>query len=342
MTDRVIAYTRKGVPLAELDAQVVRSWQLVRQVRAERAVLQLNASLVNRNITEFRNLIAVVSDKFPTWCGVIWDTRDWSDNRINVTMYAAEYLLSMRRTLALESYDGDPGSVFTNLLKTAQRDESLQIQISGNYVENGGASTAKEYNRANIFQAINDLSSEAQYYWWLQPVIATSNRLTLRAMWRKQRGTNYVAPLVQGSNFIDVKVTEICTVANRIYASGNVEDWNDPFEYIAEDADSQSIYGLVEDAISEHEITENAALVAYGESELAKRRHPRIKISGKVTTQPYPKVGDKVTVMLSGDSVGYVSGTAIPVRTVTLRVKAVAVSPEEEFPVVVADNIFWE
>jgi hypothetical protein len=342
MTDRVLVFTRKGVPLGELDAQVVRSWQLQRYVRAERAVMQIAASTVNRDMTQFRNLVVVESSQYPKWCGVIWDTRDWADNQMTVTMYAAEYLLSMRRTQALEKYDGAPHTIFSSLLKSAQKDEPLLIQISGNYISHGALNTAKEYTRENIFQAINDLASEAEFYWWLEPVIAATNRLTLRATWRKQRGIDYIYPLVQGSNFVDLKVTEICNVANRIYASGEVEDWNDPFEYIAQDNFSRSHFGLVEDSISDHNITEEDALIAFGKSELTKRRIPRIKMTGKVTSTPYPKIGDKVTVQLGADSLGYASGSSVAVKVITARVKSVAVSPEEEFPTVMIDNVFWE
>jgi hypothetical protein len=342
MTDRVLVFTRKGVPLGELDAQVVRSWQLQRYVRAERAVMQIAASTVNRSMTQFRNLVVVISDKHPKWCGVIWDTRDWADNRITVTMYAAEYLLAMRRTQALEKYDGVPHTIFAGLLKSAQKDEHLLIQISGNYIQHGGLNTDKEYNRENIFQAVNDLAAEAEFYWWLEPIIATTNRLQLRAVWRKQRGVDYVYPLVQGSNFIDLKVTEICNVANRIYASGQVEDWNDPFEYIAQDAFSRSLFGLVEDSMSDHNITEKEALEAFGKSELTKRRIPRIKMTGKVTSTPYPKIGDKVTVQMSADSIGYSTGASVAVKVISARIKSVVVSPEEEYPTIVCDNLFWD
>ena len=76
MTDRVLIYHRNGTPLGELDGTIVRSWQLERGSRAERAVMQVPANSTNKSFTQFRNLVAVVSDTVPHWVGVIWDTRD--------------------------------------------------------------------------------------------------------------------------------------------------------------------------------------------------------------------------------------------------------------------------
>lgn len=342
MTDRVIAFTRAGIPIGELDAVVVRSQKLQREVRAERAVMQVRSSNITRESTQFRNLIVVLSDKVPTWCGVIWDTRDWADNNINVTLYSCEYLLSFRRTGTIETYNNPPNLIFGGLLKTAQKDESLLIQISSAYIASGGRVTEKEYNREIIFNVINDLASELEYYWWLEPSISTANRLTLRAHWNRIRGIPYIRPLVQGSNFVDVKVTEICDVANRIFAEGNFDDWTDPLEYVAQDAVSRSDFGLIEDVVSDHDISDQPALVSFGISELAKRKQPRMKISGKVVSTPFPKIGDNVTVMLSSDTLGYAGGSSVPTRTVTLRIKSVSYTPEEEAVYIICDNIYWE
>lgn len=342
MTDRVIVYHRNGTPLAELDATIVRSWQLERGARAERAVMQVRASAIAKNLTQFRNLVVVVSDVVPHWCGVIWDTRDWDDNNITVTMYSCEYLLSFRRTGTVEKYETTPNGIFSGLLKTAQAVEPLQIEINASYIAGGGAVTAKEYNRENIFQAINDLASETEYYWWLQPTFSTVNRLSLRAMWQKNRGVTYNQPLVQGSNFTDVKVTEICKVANKIYAHGNVEEWENAMEHVAIDAASRSQFGLIEDEIADHDISEQVALVSFGNSELNKRKQPRLRVSGKVLSTPFPRIGDNVTVMLSADSLGYSGGESVVARTSALRVKNAAYSPEEIGVSIIADNLYWE
>lgn len=342
MTDRVIVYHRNGTPLGELDATIVRSWQLEREARAERAVMQVRASNTAKVFTQFRNLVVVVSDVVPHWVGVIWDTRDWDDNNITITIYSAEYLLSFRRTGTVEKYETTPNGIFSGLLKTAQAIEHMQIEISASYIAGGGAVTSKEYNRENIFQAINDLASETEYYWWIQPIFTPANKLVLRAMWQKNRGVTYHSPLVQGSNFVGVKVTEICKVANRIYAVGDVEDWVNAEEYIADDAASRSQFGLIEDMVSDHDISEQAALVAFGNSELNKRKQPRLKVSGKVLSTPFPRIGDNVTVLLSADSLGYPGGESVIARTSVLRIKSVAYSPEETGVNIVADNIYWE
>lgn len=342
MAERVLIYGRGGFPHGEIDATIVRSWQLERGVRAERAVMQVRASAQAKAMTQFRNLVVVASSEVPHWCGVIWDIRDWEDNNLIVTVYSAEYLLSMRRTGTVEKYETTPNGIFSGLLKTAQAIEPLQIEMSANYIQGGGTVTAKEYNRENIFQAINDLASETEYYWWLHPVFSAANRLALRAYWQKNRGSTYGRPLVQGSNFTDVKVTEICKVANRIYASGNVEDWANPLEYIAQDTASRSQFGLVEDMVSDHDISDNTALVAFGNSELNKRKQPRLRVSGKVLSTPFPKIGDNVTVLLSADSLGYAGGESVVARTSTLRVKNIAYSPEETGIDIIADNLFWE
>ena len=342
MTDRVVIFNRQGIALGEVDAVIVRSQALERKVRAERAVMQLQISNIARNFTRFRNLVVVYSDVLPTWCGVIWDTRDWSDNEITVTLYSCEYLLQLRRTGAADKLAGQPGQIFSSLLKTAQQFESLLIWIDPNKIAAGGLWTEKEYNRSNIFDAVNDLAAEAEFYWWFEPMISTGNRLVLRAQWQKSRGVTYHRPLIQGSNFVEVKVTEICRVANRIITMGKVEDSITALEYIAEDAESRSFFGLVEDAITDHDATAPGELVPIGKAELTKRKQPRVKITGRAIVAPYPKVGDNVIVSLSSESLGYGSGGSVFAGASAVRVKTVTHSPEEEGVTIMADNLYWE
>lgn len=342
MTDRVVLYNRQGIPLGEVDAVIVRSSALERKVRAERAVMQLQINTTTRFFTRFRNLVVVYSDVLPIWCGVIWDTRDWSDNEMTVTLYSCEYLLQFRRTGPADKLAGQPGQIFTELLKGAQQFDSLAIWIDPNKIAAGGLLTDKEYNRANVFDAVNDLAAEAEFYWWLEPMVSTANRLTLRAQWQKFRGVTYHRPLIQGSNFVDVKVTEICRVANRIYTSGKVEDWNTAIEYIAEDAQSRSEFGLIEDVSTDHDAITPGELVPIGKAELTKRKQPRVKITGRVIVAPYPNVGDNVIVSLSSDSLGYGSGGSVFAGSTAVRVKTVAHSPEEEGVTIMADNLYWE
>lgn len=343
MTDQIIAFDRRGFALNELDGTVKRTTNLQREVRAERAELTVRASSANRSMLSFRNFVVVKSTIVPTWCGVIWDTREWADNNIKITLYSAEYVLGFRATKAVEKYDATASAIYTSLLKTAQADESLGILVSENYISATAVNMAKEFNREIIFRAINDVANEAEMYWWLAPVInSTTNRLVLRAYWQKQRGVAFPVPLVQGANFIDVKITEICNVANRIYAEGNFEDWNNPLEYIAEDVASQNIFGLVEDVVSDHDITDETALVNFGKAELTKRKDRRVKITGRVITSPYPSVGDSVLIHLSSDTSGFANGVAVIAPNILLRVKSIAYSPEEQGPVITADNLYWE
>ena len=342
MTDRVVIYNRLGVPLAEVDAMIVRSQALERKVRAERAVMQIQATTTARGLTKFRNLVVVYSDVVPVWCGVIWDTREWSDNTITVTVYSCEYLLQFRRTATVEKYTGQPGLVFAGLLKTAQQTENMLIWADPNTISSGGLATEKEYNRANIFDAVNDLAAEAEFYWWFEPLVTAGNRLLLRAQWQRYRGVVYNRPLVQGTNFVDVKVTEICRVANKIYTLGNVEDYATALEYVAEDAQSRSDFGLVEDVTSDHDATTSAELIPIGKAELAKRKQPRVKITGRVVATPYPKVGDNVIVSLSSDSLGYGSGGSVFQGISGVRVKTITHSPEEDGVTISADSIYWE
>ena len=342
MTDRVVIFNRFGVPLGEVDAIVVRGQALERKSRAERAYLQVRADITTKEMTRFRNFVMVFSDLVPTWCGVIWSDRTWEDNNITVSVFSCEYLLSFRRTAKVEQLDGQPGQVFTGLLKAAVLLEGLPIWIDPNRITSGGTVVEKEYNRANIFEAVNDLAAESEYYWWFEPLITAGNRLLLRAQWQKNRGIVYHRPLVQGSNFVDVQVSEICNVANRIYATGDVEDWATANEYIAQDFASQSAFGLVEDSVSDHDATAPDEVIAIGTAELTKRKQVRLKISGKVIVTPYPKVGDNVVISLSADSLGYSGGITVLQPAAGLRVKTIAYTPEEDGVNIVADNLYWE
>lgn len=348
--DTVYVFNPKtGQAMAELDCVVVRYWKLQRSQRPERAVLKIKATAYDGGLLEFRNIIVVVSDVVPTWVGYVSVSpadRRWKDGYIYITLFSAEYLLSLRRLASSGNFSGNALNVFTDIIMQAEESESMLL----NTIDTSGGTRKNytlEYKRQTAFDAINGLVNSTGNYWWIEArsvdntEVSQAKKLTLVPRISRQRGAQYAYPLVEGTNLVNIEAVEVGYLANRIYVQGASTTNEDPIEVTVSDNTSISRYGLIEDV---HQVRDTALLddlKEIGDEQLFRRAFPRYSITADVLSTPYPRIGDKAKFELESSFYGNVMQTLIGFNA-TFIIKSVAYSPESQGVTIQADNIFWE
>ena len=343
MADRVLIFNRSGQMLAEIAASVTRSWQLERSLRADRA--QFSMSMSDAKCTEgnlrYMNRVVVQSDTLPDWGGIIWTPREWRPGIVTVNMLSAEYLLAFRRTGTNDTLSGTIGSIFQDLIEIANGSEDMGIQVDADDLDFSSKSGVITFNLANIFEAINTAAADYQFYWWLEPVLSDTNRLTFTANIAKNRGRRFRGgELIEGGNFNDVKVSETGELANRIYTWGKFDSWTNPLVSVAEDEASRADYGLIEDAVGFPDVENVGYLDAAADALVTRQKKPRYKVPGTISRSPYPFIGDLVDVRLV--TALWTDGL-VGKKVSNMRVKAMQYTPDNGGILNVSlDNIYWE
>jgi hypothetical protein len=340
---------KEGRAIAEIDAVVSRQWKLTRSQRPERAIMAVRASDYSANLMDYRNLVVVVSDVVPTWCGFIAVTpasKRWKDGTVYITLHSAEYLLSTRRMAFEGEYGGTAPTVFSSIIGAAEKKETMLMSR----IDTTGGTNRQytlELKRQTAFEAVNELANNTLNYWWIDAEgknnapITQANKLFLQARMSRQRAypVLYTTPLVEGTNLVEVEASEKGDIANAFYTQAQNISGEDPIEVYVRDAPSISKYGLIEEVYKHPDTTTLDDLTDVGEGQLRRYSTPKYSISADIIATPYPKIGQKCRVEL--ESSFWTPGMGIG-WTGYMMIKTLSYSPLTASVSVVMDNIFWE
>lgn len=318
MDDIVTLFDRTGVPIAQLFSAVERTWYTNRISRAMFTISKLGSNFTEANLRFANRLLVQNNGGIQDWVGVIVPPRDW-DIGVRVNAYSAEFLLSERVTDDNEILSGAPGSVWTQLLASANRNYATGITL-GSAVETGN-SVEFTYNGAVISDAMDDLADDLNYEWWVANDYYSGGSLSLKAYFATRRGVVFGQPLIEGQNITNLRMVEEGEIYTRIIAYGMTDNWESPLKAVAQD--TSSIYGVKETSFNYPQTEDQETLQELADAQLEKYKQPRRKFGATITSAPYPDIGDDCRLI--GDSVGFSGGT-VWVDT-TARIEDMRYSP---------------
>lgn len=121
---RMVVFGVDGYSLGEVHANVNRTWAINEgsQATAVLAVSQVKEYL------EFGRTVLIEHDRLPNWAGVI-DTPWTAKPPITMTMYSAEYLLSLRTLDYGVQFQGQPAFIASKLLELANAQEDMHLVL---------------------------------------------------------------------------------------------------------------------------------------------------------------------------------------------------------------------
>jgi hypothetical protein len=338
-----------GIPLDELPVLVERSWNVERSVNTAKGSFSMPydhpkatiRNLLNGNIILVQSSEAGVRD----WAALIAepepDGTELIDGELIIKLRSSEYLLGTRYTASQDILSGKPGEVFAALIYIARREGFLPISTDMSGIDTGGNLIGPiEYNDANIFNAVNDLAANNDAYWWFQPVIDSTGRLTLKPYWVYKRSRQFPVPLKSAgvnSNFIIRRVRQAAEVANHVKAFASTDNWANPIEYEEFRYDSIGYYkGVRTYVIPALEETTQAGLIPLVQDHIRKNAFSPIAIEGVVVQAPYPQAGDVLYVVT--DNLGpVITNRRGPIIQMTMQ--SGAWSPADEVLSVILNEV---
>jgi hypothetical protein len=215
MASRVHIHDPQGSRLAELQADVSRSWVLNGIGRAT-FTLPIKDSKLTQTIIRDGNLIYVEHDKLPAWGGVIVTPIDWSINEIAVECQTPEILL--QRRVCKEKIIGEPsGDIFRTFIEWVA---SPVVRIER--TDSNQSSSIRNVEYVWIYNKLVELQTKTLQDWHFDPRIEDQGQLYFAASWLNALGVLADLTLEEGLNL---------ELPGGVIVSEQGEIWNNIITY---------------------------------------------------------------------------------------------------------------
>lgn len=201
MASVIQVYNRDGQKLGELYQDVNREWLLNDYGEAE-----FNISVVEektrlstidlRQLLEFGNLVYIPNTLVGDWAGVI-TRRVWKKGILQITCKSLEYIFSFGSVLNEQTYNANPGTIFTKLLQ--KLNSQTDYKINQGEVYTGGDINEEPFSPNSILSQIARMADDSNEEFGVSTSIE-ENKLLLYANWYKYRSIETDLHLIEGHN----------------------------------------------------------------------------------------------------------------------------------------------
>lgn len=274
MATRTILCDKSGNPVADIDASLSCAWILNEYGKAVITLSTADAKC-RREFINFGNYVYIEHDKLPSWGGVIYTPRSWTDESVTINAYSGERILEWRRGAMEVTMKGTPGQIFKEIINVANN--AGYTRISLNEIYEGGTSIEETANLTKMYEVVRKIVDKSGNDFTIEPYIDNANKLNFRANWYKRKGTIEAIVLEEGFNIrkTSTPLVEQGDIVNHLIGYGYGATAKERIDVEISDSESIGDYGLFQGSVSFADIKERSTLLANTEQELAKKKQPR-------------------------------------------------------------------
>ena len=281
---RIVVYDLDNVAVGEFKAECNRGWVLLGNTGVSdgaQTTVTIPKDVARQTWLQLGRVVMVERPPLPAWVGVI-DTPWKATLPVELTLYNAEYLLSLRDVERSVAMNSTVPVIVEQMINLANEQENLYIKMGT------ATSTQEQFARvieqSNIWDQMLDFLQESGHEMILRPEIV-SNRLWLAADVGVALGvdTNYQLHDGRGGNISvrDAVVNE--KIVNRVKAvSGNSTEEAQLETDVLEDQDSQAIYRTRSEMLNYRNVTQASTLTQYAQAYLDVSSAPYVDFTVEV------------------------------------------------------------
>jgi len=245
--DRVRVFDRSGIPIAEFNAAVERSWVLNDEGRAQFTYPSRKTQIVNPKVLNFGNWLLIENNLLPDWVGVIDTPQEWDTRSVTVSAYSPEHVFSFRRGPVEETIKGSAGSIFGKLINKVNQAEATILQVGSLWT--GGEQREETLNPILLSESLRRIRERSLEEYEFIPQIDKNERLRVIGNWSQKIGRDTSILLHEGKGGGNVEaVGRIMvvdgTIVNDLLGYGEGETWKSKPMFTAKDKQSIGKYGL--------------------------------------------------------------------------------------------------
>ncbi len=245
---QAMVFDRNGYQIAEIEPQIDSiCWRLNAHGLAHVRLPYTDSKCTKDILRSGNRVLFRFSNGLPDWGGVMDLQRSRDGNGVQIAVYSGEWILDWRVTGKNRVFASTyPGSIFSTLISEMNGSGDTGITIGDIYA--GGAARSEEYHYFDMQRQMTKLADDSGQDWAILPVYS-AGRLTFRAYWYEQRGSDKTGQvwLIEGQNCSEATLAEQGRIANRYYVVGPGSAWGaERAVGQGDDADSLAEFGFRE------------------------------------------------------------------------------------------------
>ncbi len=260
------------------------SWRLNNIGRVKLSMSYADPKCTPDNL-QYGNFVLVEFDNgLQDWIGVIDTPSKQTEDKVSITAYSAEQLLTHRVTdKYVEIISGSSGGAFKILINRANARRPMGIDVGSIYY--GGIGRKYKYSFNLLWKEIKKLSEEGGRDFDVTPLYS-DGLLQLFANWYDIKGKDktQVVTFAEGENVESIQLDVQGKIANQIFMIGTGQTWGDErLVSVASDATSQADYGYREYAEIQSSVEDSGTLLKNADQALLDKKDPvrRFKLTLK-------------------------------------------------------------
>ena len=244
MTSNVSIFDLDGIKIADLTANVRRTWKLNDYGQAF-FTLSENDAISNLRYVQFGRYMTVEHDKLGMWGGMIDPPRNWGYHQFEVVSYSAEYVLKQMRTpMNWTMGSGDPGKIIQKLISDSDGFKESLLQFGE--INHDGHKGSHDSHLANLLDDVKTIIKNHGGDLGIEPTINSSGRLSFILSYYSKRGQTRLSGLDENSNckLMQRPMIEQGTIINDMIGYDSTEGtWDNRMRSRKIDETSQNEYG---------------------------------------------------------------------------------------------------
>lgn len=273
MSSQVLVYDRSGICLAELEANVKRTWKISEYSNATFSMSLWDAAAVRENM-QFGNYLVVKHSSLPTWGGMIYPPRDWGNRTVTVNAFSGEFILRTRRGPSNIKMEGNGGKILMDLINIANKaGPTLLRAVQWEPIQPWMVKTLDATNLYEVMKTFTEASGGQE--WTVEPRFDFAGCLYFEAQFYQKIGAVKFTKLLEGKNIelTPKTMSEQGEIVNDLVGYGSGASWDSKGFWQAVDQTSQNDFGLFQ---SSEQFTDDiqGTVQANTESKLKKLKNP--------------------------------------------------------------------
>ncbi len=285
---RAIVFDLNNYPVGAFTANVNRGWVLLGNTGVSdgaQTTVAIPDKYVDKSWLQLGRMVLIERPPLPPWAGVI-DT-PWKANLpVEMTLYNAEYLFSLRAAEKSELINSSVGATISEMIHLANEQEPLYIQFGNN--GNVQDFFEKAIEQANIWDQMIEFLNDTGYEMIIRPQRDTHGKLSLLVDIGLGLGVDTDFLLHDGDqgNMKIIDATVDGRIINRVRGiSGETSEQEQLQTERLEDQDSQNLYRTRSEIVQFRNVTGLTVLNNYTQTLLNTSKNPYLQLTVDVKDQ---------------------------------------------------------
>ena len=261
-----------------------RGWQIISQATSGfgSCVVNLTADQARMEYLQFGRMVLIQHAKLPAWAGMI-DTPWVGTLPAQMTVYDAQYMLSLRAPTDTRKFTGSTAEIARELLRVANDQDEMYVRLGDCDIDDDDRE--ETLDQRTIWEQLGGLVKRAGGEMIVRPEVEDDNQLVIYLDILNQVGRTAPVELTDGDegNMRVVSARIESNIFNAVQAiNGQKDGENRLYTPLLIDDDSRDAFRLRSRVIVYNSVKELSTLLKNGNAALRASRYPTLRMEVEI------------------------------------------------------------